>query len=490
MDRDLILLLPIVLPVLCGVAVFAFRMERRVRLLNIFTLASVLGAGGASLAAMRLGDSLTLVRIAPGVELSLASDGVSGLFATLTWVLVALAAVFSFRYMTHSGNRGRFAGFTLVCLGMLLGADFSGNIVTLYLFYEGVTLSSFPLVLHDGTPEAVSAGLKYLFYSIAGALLALFGISVAVALGLGNSFVPGGIADPGAFSESRGLLLAACACAVVGFGAKCGLFPLHGWLPTAHPVAPAPASAMLSGTITKLGVLGIVRAVYYLFGPELIRGTWVQTLWLVLACITVIMGSTMAWGEKLLKKRLAWSSVSQLSYILLGLGLLTPQGFTGALLHVAAHACIKNGLFLFAGAVIFSTGITSVDGLWGVGKRMKAVFGSFVLLSVALVGIPPASAFLSKWYLCLGALESGISVFSWLGPVVLLVSALLTAGYLFPIFIQGFFPGKKEPVLSLGEKPGALMTAPLGVLALGCMVTGLFPGSLLSLAETLCLQVF
>lgn len=490
MKSELVLLLPIVLPVLCGCAAAIFKMEKNVRLLNLFTAASLVLTAGAAAAAYAAGGSLTLGRIAPNVALVLSADGISGFFAILESVLMLLAAVFSFRYMKNSRHLGRFYSFWMICLGMLLGADFSGNIITLYLFYEMVTLSSFPLVMHDGTEEAVSAGKKYLFYSVAGAFLALFGIAVAVSFGGGADFAGGGVFSAKTLEDNRQLLLAAEGCMILGFGAKCGLFPLHGWLPTAHPVAPAPASAALSGTITKLGVLAVIRSVFYLFGADFVRGTWVQTVWLVLACVTVFMGSMLAWREKLLKKRLAWSTVSQISYILLGLAFLTPECFTGAIMHVAAHACIKNGLFLFAGGVIFSTGVTRVDELRGAGKKLPGLFACLVIFAAALVGIPPASAFLSKWYLASGALASGIRVFDWLAPVILLVSALLTAGYLFPPFIEAFFPGKKEFSVTVKEKPGMLMLVPAAILAVGCVLCGIFPDGMTALAESVCGLVF
>ena len=189
-------------------------------------------------------------------------------------------------------------------------------------------------------------------------------------------------------------------------------------------------------------MLAIVRVLYYAVGADFLRGTWVQTALLALALLTVLMGSMMAYREKLLKKRLAYSSVSQISYILVGLFVMTAESVSGALMHVLFHACIKICLFLCAGSFIAVAGKHRVDELRGIGKAMPKTLWGFTLASLALIGIPPASGFVSKWYLAMGALDSGLAVFSWLVPVVLLISALLTAGYLLPISIAGFFPGR------------------------------------------------
>ena len=220
--------------------------------------------------------------------------------------------------------------------------------------YEMMTLFSLPLVLHERTPEAVAAAKKYLYYSSFGALCGLFGIFVLTPALTSAGFTAGGSLG----EEVSGMTLAAVFVMLLGFGVKAGLFPLHGWLPTAHPVAPAPASAVLSGVITKAGVLGVIRTIYYTAGPETIRGSWVQWVYLALICVTIVMGSAMALQEDVLKKRLAYSTVSQVSYILLGLALLDAQGLTGALTHIVFHSVIKNALFMIAGIFIVKTGCT------------------------------------------------------------------------------------------------------------------------------------
>ena len=279
---------------------------------------------------------------------------------------------------------------------------------------------------------------------------------------------------------------------MIGFGCKAGMYPLHAWLPTAHPVAPAPASAVLSGIITKCGVLAIIRTTYYLFGVDFVRGTWVQNVILVLAICTVFMGSMLAYREKMLKKRLAYSSISQVSYVLFGLFLMTPQAFCGAILQIVAHAIAKNALFLSAGAVIYKTGHTYVDELKGIGKQMPIVMGCFTVASLSLVGIPPTGGFVSKWFLATGALECTVeNLIPVIGIVVLIISALLTAGYLLTIVADAYFPGKDFDYGSLEKKePNLLMLVPLIVLACGVVIVGTFPSGLIWLAENITESIF
>jgi multicomponent Na+:H+ antiporter subunit D len=237
----------------------------------------------------------------------------------------------------------------------------------------------------------------------------------------------------------------------------------------------------MSGIIVKMGVLGMTRVVYYLVGAEFLRGTWVQTAWMSLSLVTVFMGSMLAYREKVMKKRLAYSTVSQASYILFGLSMLQPQAMTGALLHVVFHAVIKSCLFLSAGAIIYKTHKTKVEDLRGIGKEMPVAIWCYTFAAAALIGIPPASGFISKWYLATGALSSGVETFSWLGPVVLLVSALLTAGYLLPITVNGFLPGADYDYAGLEKKePNLTMLIPLLILAALAVLLGLFPNPLMN----------
>jgi multicomponent Na+:H+ antiporter subunit D len=231
---------------------------------------------------------------------------------------------------------------------------------------------------------------------------------------------------------------------------------------------------VLSGVITKAGVLAVIRVIYFLVGANTIRGTWVQTGFMTLALITVFMGSMLAYREPLLKKRLAYSTVSQVSYVLFGLSCLHPVAFAGAILHVIAHSLIKNGLFLCAGAIIHQTHKTYVRDLRGVGKQMPITIWCWTIASLGLIGIPPTGGFVSKWQLATGAMQAGIGAFGVVGPIVLIISALLTAAYLLQLTINGFFPGSDFDYSTLENKePGKLMTMPMIALAVGVVLCGM-----------------
>ena len=474
------LILSIVLPVLLGLGIL-LKGEFKSR----SQLLAVTGLGLAATAALALGvvfggeTELLLYSFGDNLDLYFHVDALGRLFAVVVNLAWVLSGIYAFEYMKHEQEETRFFGFYLMVQGTLNGLVFAGGMVTYYLFYELMTLLSVPLILHNRSKEAIKGGLKYLFYSLFGAYMVLFGIFFLNRFGSSLNFLPGGTLNLSAVAGNEQLMRVVAFAMIIGFSVKAGMFPLHAWLPTAHPVAPAPASAVMSGIIVKMGVLGMIRSVYYLVGADFIRGTWVQTVWLSLALVTVFMGSMLAYREKVMKKRLAYSTVSQASYILFGLALLQPQGMTGALLHVVFHAVIKSCLFLSAGAIIYKTHKTKVEDLRGIGKEMPVTIWCYTFAAAALIGIPPASGFISKWYLATGALDSGLEIFSWLGPVVLLTSALLTAGYLLPITVNGFLPGADYDYSALEKKePNQTMLIPLLVFAALAVLLGLLPGSL------------
>lgn len=450
------------------------------------TLEAVLAAN-----AMLLPErELVLLSITESLTFALRLDGISKLFMVIAAFGFLLTGIYAFRYLEHEEKQERFFAFFLLSQAALMGMDFSRNLITMYLFFEMITLLSMPLVLHDRTEEAVRGALKYLFYSVAGAFLALGCIFFLSQYTTTMDFVPGGALDAEKLAGHETLIQVVVFLGVVGFGAKAGMYPLHGWLPTAHPVAPAPASAVLSGIIAKAGVLAIIRVIYFSVGADFLRGTWVQQTWLALALLTVFMGSMMAYREKVFKKRLAYSSVSQISYALVGLFFLTPESALGGLLHVLFHATIKVCLFLVAGSFIHNTGRHRVDEFVGFGKSMPKTLWGFTLAALALIGIPPASGFVSKWYLALGALDSGMAVYSWLAPAVLLISALLTAGYLLPITVSGFFPGKDTALPEKNDEGGWAMVAPIWILAGLTLILGLCAGQLVPILESLAASLF
>lgn len=440
----------------------------------IFSILMLLSAGSSAYVLLSevASKPVVLFELLDNIPVMFCVDEVGTVFAWVATIAFVCAGAFSFRYMKGEKN---YYGFFLMTYGVLQGLDFAGNLVTMYLFFEMVTLLSFPLVMQTKTKESIMAALKYIFYSLAGAYMGLFAIYFLYQNTTTLTFTPGGTLDMAKVSGHPTLILAVVMVAIIGFGVKAGMFPMHAWLPTAHPVAPAPASGVLSGVIVKAGVLALIRVIYYIVGPEFLRGTWVQTTWMILALITVFMGSLLAYREKVLKKRLAYSTVSQISYILLGLAVLEPQALTGSLLHVVFHALIKTALFLCAGAFIHETGKERVDELTGIGKKMPVTTWGFTIASLGLIGIPPTGGFVSKWYLATGALAAEVGAFRYIIPAILLASALLTAGYLLPIPIKGFFPGTDYDYENNSRKEVSVwMWLPIIILVILSFVGGIF----------------
>lgn len=472
-----IVLLPILLPVVGGLVIFRLH-DAKTRKIGVSL--TVLSTLAAAVGICFLPDlSLRMWDLGGSIAIYLRLDAMGRLFLCLVSGIWTLVAFFAYEYMSHEGKEERFFAFYTMTLGALMGIGLSGNLLTLYLFYEMMTLITVPLVIHNGSKEATMAGLKYLGYSIFGAGLALIGFFVLNKYCTTTEFVPGGALDLGQAAGHENLLLVVYLLMMIGFGCKAGMLPLQAWLPTAHPVAPAPASAVLSGLITKAGVIAIIRVTFYLFGVDFLRGTWAQTTLMILALLTVFVGSMLAYKEKILKKRLAYSTVSQVSYVLFGLFMMNSVGFTGALLQIVFHAVVKNLLFLCAGAIIYKTGKTDVRELSGIGKQMPIVLWCFTLGSLSLIGIPPTAGFVSKWFLAQGGI-SEFGVLGIVGAAVLLISALLTAGYLLPIVTRGFFPGRDFDYAHLEKKePSRYMTVPLVILAALSVLLGLFPGGLM-----------
>lgn len=489
---NVLTLVPILFPILAGgilplLGLDVDRSKRQIYVasvvaINILFLFFVLSIGNLELRALAITNKVNFfVRI----------DDLSRFFLVLASLLWLLATFYTFEYIKHEGKDIRFFSFFLMTYGVIIGVCLAGNFFTLYLFYELMTLITYPLVIHSESPEAMKAGSKYLMYSFFGAAFAMVCFVFIAYFGTTIDFTPGGVLDPAKVAGNEGLLQVIYLLTFIGFGCKAGMWPLYAWLPTAHPVAPAPASALLSGVITKAGVLAIIRVTYYTFGLDFILGTWVQTVLIIMTLFTIFMGSMLAYKEKLLKKRLAYSTVSQVSYVLFGLILLNPSGFLGALLHIIFHAVIKNVLFLSAGAIIYKTHKTYVYELKGIGKSMPVTMWCFTLASVALVGIPPTAGAVSKWYLAMGGLESNHPLLGTIGAGVLLISALLTGGYLITIFADAFFPGSGFDYKHLEKtEPNKLMTVPLVILAACCLLFGMFPGPLIEFINRIAAPLF
>ncbi|MCI2057477.1 MAG: proton-conducting membrane transporter [Oscillibacter sp.] len=479
------LLVPVLLPIIGGIFVFRQKTEKT-RNRMVLWLSGVTAVCAVILCVLPE-QSMDLLTIEGSLRLGLRSDALSKFFMALISLIWVPVSVFSFPYIRHAEHEQQFEGFYTMTLGILMGLALAKNFVTMYMFFEMMSLITMPLVLHNATPTARRAGFKYLGYSVFGAGMALAGFFFVWPHLAVSNFLAGGALLSSA-AEHRDELLFVWLVMIVGFGAKAGMMPMQSWLPSAHPVAPAPASAVLSGVITKGGVLAIIRVTYYMFGPAFLADSWAQETLVILALGTVFIGSMLALREQQFKKRLAYSTVSQISYALFGLLLLTPEGFEGAMLQIVFHALAKDTLFLAAGAVILSTNCTRVDQLRGIGRRMPVTMGCFTVAALSLIGIPPMSGFFSKWVLATGALATGNPLFGWGGVAVLILSALLTAGYLLPIVSAGFFPGSDN--IPDQREVGPQMTVPMMIFAGLALVLGVFPQWVMHAAQALAKLVF
>lgn len=428
-------------------------------------------------------NALTLFKITKDLKLVAKIDTVSKFFSVIISIIFSIVTIYSFEYFKEDDKKNHFDAFFILAYSALMLLCYSGNLITMYISFEMVTLLSMPLVLHEKTKESIDAAIKYLLYSIGGAFLGFIGI-VYLQLHTQDAFVFGGSLDSSVANST--IFYVVTLLMLIGFGTKCGLFPLHNWLPTAHPVAPAPASAILSGIITKSGVLAIIRIVYFSIGTNALYGTWVHYTWIILILITILLGSLMAAVQKNMKKRLAFSSVSQISYVLLGLAMFTKDSFSGALMQVASHATIKVGLFLVAGVLIHHLHLHDVDEMDGVGKKMPITMWCYTICSLGLIGVPPTSGFVAKWYLATGSISSGINVLYIVAPIVLIISAILTAYYLLQLTVSAFFPSNKE-VEYKKEKEPLLFIIPLIILATLTVLIGIFSFNIVSVIQSILL---
>lgn len=476
-----LILLPICIPMLMGVILLLCKRLSSAKALGIYgAVTGILTLASVIVVCVQGTLSLRVFTMAQGLSIYFSVDSLSKLFAVLGCFLWILVSIYSISYFEGAEHLRRYYTFFHFALGVIMALCMSGSVITFYLCFELMTLLTFPFVLHEQTQEAIQGAFKYFIFSVCGAMTALAGIFFLYQYTDTFDFLAGGVVNADLAAGHEQVILIAAFLTIIGFGAKAAMFPLHAWLPVAHPVAPAPASALLSGFIVKCGVLAVSRMIFYVVGATTIQGTWVQYTWIVLSLVTVFMGSMLAYREKVLKKRLAYSTVSQLSYIMFGLSVLNGYGLIGAYLHVVFHAFVKTALFLFAGAVIHQTGKTKVAELDGLGKRMPVMYVCFTLVSITLVGIPPTSAFISKLYLFRGAIKTGSPVIYYVGMAVLLISALLTAGYLLSITVKGFYypavcdfdTDKKKKKRSL--EPDAYMMVPVIILTVLAIGMGLY----------------
>ena len=416
----------------------------------------------------------TLFQGATGLRMVVQLDPLTWLFAFVSSMLWVPASIYALGYMGNEGHAGRFFAFYLLSLAATLGIAFAGSLVTLYFFYELLTLVTFPLVVYSGGREAAKAGRTYIIYSLSGAALVLLAIALtSVLLTSTSTFIPGGMLLVGAarVQLARVILL----LFVFGFGMKAAIVPMHRWLPLAM-AAPTPVSALLHAVaVVNAGSYGILRILYTVYGPALLTRLGMGPILLTIACVTIILGSVWALREQHLKRRLAYSTISQMGYLLLGGALLSPLGLQATLVHFLNHGLLKIVLFFSVG-ILNREGITKIDEVQGKGKQYPLVFAAMTLSILGMVGIVPLNGFVSKWFYLQGALAANAYwVIATLG-----ISSLLNALYFFPIISKAYF-GKlvdQKPVTVQGG-----LAIPGIIIACSSLFLGIFPHWVVSMAE-------
>ena len=468
------ILAAIVLPVLGGIGIPLLPFgKRKWMLVYIETVVLLTSCIVAALLLDGTKSTFHLIHFVNELSISFKIDGLSMVFAGLVAVLWPLATLYAFEYMAHESREKTFFLFYTMTYGVTLGIAFASDILSMYFFYELLTLVTVPLVMHAFTREAILAVRKYLYFSIGGAAFALMGMIFVMVYGYTCEFQLGGVFSPIAILRHGDILLWIYFFSFMGFGVKAAVWPMSSWLPQAG-VAPTPVTALLHAVaVVNAGAFAIIRLTYYSFGVEFLRGTWVQDAAMSIAMFTIVYGCSRAVKESHIKRRLAWSTVSNLSYILFGALVMTPQGLVGALAHFVFHGFMKITSFLCAGAFMHQTGKKYVYEMDGMGKCMKIVFGTFAVSALGLMGVPGFAGFISKWNLTAAAVESG-NVLAYVGVACLLLSALLTAIYMLSVVSRAFFPSCQDGQPEAVSDPSWMMCLPLLVGAVCTVVLGLF----------------
>lgn len=436
-------------------------------------------------------DAFVLFRFTGRLSISLKLDAAGSVFAVILAFLWPFATLYSFEYMKQEEHERVFFMFYTLTFGVTLGIAMAEDIVTMYFFYEMLTMVTLPLVLHTLSREAVLASRTYLYYSLGGAAFAFIGMIFILIYGSTSNFTPGGVLDAAALGEKSNLLLFVYVLCFCGFSVKAAMCPFCAWLPRAG-VAPTPVTALLHAVaVVKAGAFATMRITYFSFGTDFLRGTWAQNLVMAFAIFTIVFGCSRALKETHFKRRLAWSTVSNLSYILFGIVLMTPLGLIGAFSHMICHAVMKICSFFCAGAVIYKTGRTYIHQLDGLGRKMPKVFVIFTIVSMALMGVPGLCGFVSKWNLAKSAVAGG-NPLAYAGLGAILVSALLTAIYMLTIVVRAFFPGKDFDYGTIADAgdPNWMMMLPLCVFVAVMFVIGLHPQFLTEALEQVVSSVF
>ena len=479
----MLMLISIFFPILSGLALLLSKTENRsLRERWVIGSAVVTAVLGIAAVLTGYGDALTLVRFAENVELVLRPDGLGSVFAVMVSVLWVIASFYALEYMKHEGAETRFFGFFLASFGVTLGVAFSANILTMYLFYELLTLATLPLVMHAMNGKARYAGKTYILYSMTGAGLGFIAMVFLMYYG-GGSFVYGGSLALEGLEHSRNMVLLAYDIGFFGFGVNAAIIPFHGWLLDAS-VAPTPVTALLHAVaVVKSGVFAVMRLTYFGFGADVLFGTWAQTVVVCAAAFTLVYGSANGLRAPHFKRRLAYSTVSNLSYILVGVGMMSPAGLVAAVAHMLFHAVNKITLFFGCGAVYYKTHKEYIYELSYIAKEMPVVMATFAVTALSLMGVPPLCGFTSKWLLGTAAMGTGLWL-GWVAAGALILSALLTAMYMMSILFAAYAPAFRKGEID-NHDPNWLMKGPLVALAVLCVTVSLLAQPLLALVTKL-----
>lgn len=418
---------------------------------------------------------LTLFRLTSSLSIAFEIDSMSKVFGGLVSVLWPLATLYAFEYMEHEERKPIFFAFYTMTYGITVGIAFAANLMSMYMFYELLTLVTLPLVMHEMDEKSIKAGRTYMTYSIAGAAFAFIALIMILSFGTTLDFTYGGVLRPEMAEQHRTMVHVVYLFAFFGFGVKAAVFPFHGWLPKAS-VAPTPVTALLHAVaVVKAGVFAIARVTYYSFGADIIRGSFAQYVAMTFALVTIVYASSMAVKETHIKKRLAYSTISNLSYVAFALTIMTPHGLEAGLSHIIAHGMMKLVLFLCAGAIMHHAHRTYVEELEGIAYKMKGLMICFLLSSLGVMGIPPLIGFVSKWNIAMAAVGS-LNPLAYAGVGVLIFSAVLTGIYLLTIVVHAFVPSKDfdESTLETVQKPRWTMMVPLVIVTGIVIVFGIY----------------
>lgn len=478
------LVLPVLLPIVGGALMPLMHLPDKRRNLFLEILVIVTSVLALLSVYRRPEEGFILFHLTGNLDFALRLDGLGCVFTCLIAILWPLATLYAFEYMRHEERTTSFFAFYTMTYGVTLGIAMAENLVTMYLFYELLTLVSVYLVMHPMTKKAIRASRIYLYYSIGGAAFAFISLVFIIIYGNTTDFILGGVMDAARTGGHTQLMLCVYLMAFWGFGVKAAVFPFQGWLPKAS-VAPTPVTALLHAVaVVKSGAFAVMRLTYYCFGADFIRGSWAHFAVMTIAMLSIIYGSTMAVKETHFKRRLAFSTISNLSYILLAVSMMSPLGLLAGMSHLVFHAVMKIGSFFSAGAVLHQSGKEYVDELDGLAYRMPFVFTVFTICALSLVGIPGFAGFISKWNIASAAMETGEHFpYAYAAVAVLLYSALMTAVYMLTAAIRAWFPNKGYDVKSNEgiTDPNWEMKLPLGLFAAAVLAFGLYSEPLMRL---------